>query len=142
MALNLHSLKPNSESRKKKKRVGRGGKRGTYSGRGLKGQKARSGVSGLKRKGMRQLIERTHKLKGFKSIHAKPAIISLNALNRFKDGDKITPKILLDKKLVDNIKSGVKILSNGRIKVGITISGCSLSKTAKTAIEKAGGKVL
>ena len=63
-------------------------------------------------------------------------------LNRFKDGDKITPKILLDKKLVDNIKSGVKILSNGRIKVGITISGCSLSKTAKTAIEKAGGKVL
>lgn len=143
MSLNLSNLKPAQGSKKSSKRVGRGGKRGTYSGRGLKGQRSRSGgKSGLKRKGMRQLVERTHKLKGFKSIHIKPAVISLASLNNFKDGDKITPHILLKKKLVKNIRNGVKILSNGQIKAKINISGCQLSKTAKAAIEKAGGKIL
>ena len=143
MSISLHTLKPDSSTRKANKRIGRGGKRGTYSGRGLKGQKSRTGSSGLKRKGMRQLIERTHKLRGFKSIHSKPAIISLAVLNKnFKDNDKITPAILFRKKLVNDLKNGVKILSNGGIKIKLNINGCSLSGTAKKAIEKAGGKII
>ena len=143
MALSLHTLTPNASTKKSRKRIGRGGKRGTYSGRGLKGQKARSGSSGLKRKGMRQLVERTHKLRGFKSIHPKPATVSLGVLNKvFKDGDKVTPQSIFKHHLVESTRAGIKILSNGEIKIKITVSGCSLSQTAKTAIEKAGGKVL
>ena len=142
MSISLHTLKPDSSTKKQRKRVGRGGKRGTYSGKGLKGQKSRSGASGLKRIGMRQLIERTHKLKGFKSIHKKPVIISLATLHKnFKDNDKITPAVLLKKKLITNSKYGVKILSNGKITIKLVINGCTVSQTAKTAIEKAGGKV-
>jgi large subunit ribosomal protein L15 len=143
MAIYLHNISPTKGSQKDRKRVGRGGKRGTYSGRGLKGQKSRSGVSGLKRRGMKQLIERSHKLRGFKSIHAKPEIISLADLDKnFKASDKVTPQILVKKKLVDTARNGVKILSNGKIKSKITVSGCSISATAKTAIESAGGKVI
>lgn len=143
MALALHTLKLDRSSKKKAKRVGRGGKRGTYSGRGLKGQRSRSGgKSGLKRLGMRQLIERTHKLKGFKSIHSKPAIVSLGVLNKyFKDGDQVTPQILFKQKLIDSTKHGVKILANGEIKIKLNVGGCLLSQTAKIAIEKVGGKV-
>ncbi|OGG87643.1 50S ribosomal protein L15 [Candidatus Kuenenbacteria bacterium RIFCSPHIGHO2_02_FULL_39_13] len=144
MALNLSNLKPSPHSVKKHQRVGRGGKRGTYSGRGLKGQRARSGGgSGLKRLGMRQLMERTHKLKGFKSIHPKPVIISLDTLNKnFQDGARVDPRILLKKKLVAKISNGVKILSNGKIQVKLTVANCRLSKTAQAAIEQAGGKII
>ncbi|MFH1890406.1 MAG: 50S ribosomal protein L15 [Candidatus Kuenenbacteria bacterium] len=143
MTLYLHTIKPTPGLRKKKQRVGRGGKRGTYSGRGLKGQKARSGgKSGLKRRGMRQLMESSHKLRGFKSIHKKPEIVNLESLNdKFKDGDKITPIILRKKGLVDRINNGVKILGKGEIKVKLEISQCLASKSAKEKIEKAGGKV-
>lgn len=142
MSLYLHTIKPAVKS-KKKKRVGRGGKRGTYSGRGMKGQKARSGgKSGIKRKGMRQLMETTHKLRGFKSRKPEPEIVKLKDLSKnFKDGDKVDPGILLKKKLIDTIKNGVKILSNGEIKIKLEISGCATSKQAKEAIEKVGGKV-
>jgi len=143
MVLSLHTLSPGASVKKNRKRVGRGGKRGTYSGRGLKGQKSRSGSSGLKRKGMRQLVERTHKLRGFTSIHARPAIVSLGALNKtFKDGDKLTPQLILKHGLVETIKAGVKILASGEIKIKIIVSGCSLSQAAQTAIEKVGGQVL
>lgn len=144
MSLYLHTIQPTPGSKRKKKRIGRGGKRGTYSGRGLKGQRSRSGgKGGLKRKGMRQLIERTHKLKGFKSIHPKPAIVALSELSKnFKDNDQVTPQALLKKKLVNDIKSGVKILSNGQIKVKITLTGCLASQAAKAAIVQAGGQVV
>lgn len=141
MSLSLHTIQPAKGSKKVKKTVGRGGKRGTYSGKGLKGQKARSGVSGLKRLGMRQLIERTHKLRGFKSRNVKPEILNLNDLSVFKDGDKIDPQILLNKGIVDKIKDGVKILGDGEVKVKLEVANCEVSKSAKEKIEKAGGKV-
>ena len=142
MSLYLHNLKPSPGSKKKRKRVGRGGKRGTYSGRGLKGQRSRSGgKGGLKRLGMRQLVERTHKLKGFKSIHPKPQIVSLKDLGQFNDQAKITPQILVKKKLIKSAKNGVKILSNGEIKVKLNIAGCSFSQSAADKIKKAGGQI-
>jgi len=75
MALQAQQLKPATGSTKKRKRVGRGNSsgHGTYSTRGLKGQKSRSGVSGLKRLGMRQVLLRTPKYKGFKSKLVKCA---------------------------------------------------------------------
>ena len=83
MALNLSNLKPAPGSKRRAKTIGRGGKRGSYSGRGMKGQKARSGgKSGLKRLGLRQLMERTHKLRGFQSLVKKPAIVSLSIINK------------------------------------------------------------
>jgi len=144
MTLFLHTIKPSAAAKKKKKKkqVGRGGKRGTYSGRGGKGQRARSGgKSGSKRRGMRQM-ETTHKLRGFKSKKKKPEIINLADFDgKFKSGDKITNVVLLRKGLVDRTKNGVKILGNGEINIKLEISGCMVSRAAKEKIEKAGGKV-
>lgn len=155
MTLSLHTIKPAPKSKKPRKRIGRGGKRGTYSGKGLKGQKSRSGVSGLKRLGMRQLIERTHKLKGFKSRKPKPEIVNLIDLEKKfsklletslpRDKIKITPEILKQKKLVDKIQNGVKILGisqDKEISVKLEVENCQVSKSAKEKIEKAGGKVI
>lgn len=141
MPLSLHTIHPQKGSKKKRKIIGRGGKRGTYSGRGTKGQRARSGGKrGLKRLGLKPLMEQTPKLRGFKSLKKKPEILNLERLNKnFKDGDKITPPILLKSGLVDKIKNGVKILGEGEIKVKLEVSGCKVSKSAREKIKKAGG---
>jgi large subunit ribosomal protein L15 len=141
--LNLHNLKSAKGSRKKGKRVGRGGKRGAYSGRGMKGQKARSGgKKGLQLKGLKKMIQSIPKKRGFKSIRFKPEIINIIKLDeKFKDNDKITPEILFKKGLIDKIKNGVKILGDGELKKKLIIENCAVSKTAQEKIEKAGGKV-
>ncbi len=130
MPIELHNLKPHVSG--SKKRVGRGGKRGTYSGRGLKGQRARSGGRrGLKRLGLKPLMTQTHKLRGFKSPHPKPETVNLKDLQKhFKDGDVVTPGILLKKGLIKTTSKGVKILGVGKLTHKITAKGCSLSKTA------------
>ena len=142
MTLSLHTIKPAKGSKKKKKIIGRGGKRGTYAGRGLKGQKARSGTSGFKRRGMKQLVEATPKLRGFKSRKPKLEIVNLKDLNIFNDGDKITPQILRKKGLADKINNGVKILGKGEIKIKLNIENCKVSKSVKEMVEKVGGKVI
>lgn len=141
--LSLHTIKPAFGAKKKKTIVGRGGKRGTYSGRGSKGQRARSGGrKNLKRLGMRKLMEQTPKLRGFKSRRPRPAILNVVDLNsKFKDGDTITALILQERGLVDIIKHGVKILGNGEIKIKVAVKGCRLSASAKEKIEKAGGSI-
>ncbi|NMC51462.1 50S ribosomal protein L15 [Candidatus Kuenenbacteria bacterium] len=143
MALTLSNLKPQKGSKRKAKTIGRGGKRGTYSGRGMKGQKARSGGSrGLKRLGMRQLLERTHKLRGFKSLNEKPAVVSLGTINKnYKDNELVNPKSLAAKKLIATVKHGAKILSDGSINIKINVDGCSLSQAAETKIKAAGGTI-
>ena len=148
MTLALHTIKPSPDSKKTKRRVGRGGKRGTYSGRGLKGQKSRSGASGMKRRGIRQLMESIPKLRGFKSLKKKPEVVNLVDLNKkfFTQGGKeglikISPRVLLSRGLVTKIKNGVKILGNGDIKIKLEVVGCQYSQSVKEKIEKAGGKV-
>jgi large subunit ribosomal protein L15 len=143
MSLTLSTIKPATGSKKSKKIIGRGGKRGTYSGRGLKGQKARSGTSGFKRRGMKQLVERTPKLRGFKSRQIKPEIVNLSDLNKyFKDGDKVNLETLQKTGAVDKINNGVKILGKGELKLkNLEISQVEVSKGAKEAIEKLGGSV-
>lgn len=145
MSLNIHTIKKPKGSSQKRKRVGRGNASGTgtYSGRGLKGQKARSGVSNLKRLGMKQVLLRTPKVRGFKSLQAKNQVVNLVDINRnFKDGDKIDFNALLAKKLVDKNGQPVKLLGQGQLTVkNLAVSGILLSQSAQEQIEKQGGAI-
>jgi large subunit ribosomal protein L15 len=142
--MQLHDLKP-EHKRKTGKRIGRGGKRGTYSGRGVKGQKCRAGRQ--MPPSIRQLIKKYPKLRGYRfgPVKQKPEIISLEILEKnFKEGEIISPKILIEKKLISRIKNRipkVKILSKGKLTKKLTVKNCLVSKSAKDKIIKAGGTV-
>lgn len=144
--MQIHQL--TVKKRKAKKTIGRGGKRGTYSGKGNKGQKARSGASidPLFEGGRSSLVERLKKVRGFKSLHAKKAVVKLSALEKaFKDSDIVSIESLIAAKLVRkaDAKDGVKILATGEISKKLTVSADILiSQTAKDAIIKAGGTIL
>lgn len=140
--MQIHQLK--AGKRKFRKRVGRGGRRGTYSGRGIKGQKARSGVSisPLFEGGRSSLIERLKKMPGFKSPHPKKININLDDLERnFKNGETVSVGDLVKIGLVDKIeakRAKVKILGDGKLTKKLTIDkNILISKSAKNAIEKA-----
>ncbi len=145
--MQLHNLKRHTK-RKKSQSVGRGGKRGKTSGRGTKGQNARAGRK--KRPELRDIIKKIPKMRGrgkniFKSFRAKPAVVNLGELAQVvKAGDTVSPAFLLEKKLVEKVSGktpSVKILGSGELTVAVTVSGCTVSASAKAAIEKAGGKV-
>ena len=146
--MQLHELKTIHKS-KKSKRIGRGGKRGTYSGKGIKGQTSRAGKN--YQPIIRELIKRYPKLRGyrqkrnFNSQKSKIAVLNLDDLDgKFNAGDKISPEILLENKIIRRIKGRVpevKILSRGRIGKNFLIEGCLVSEKAKKEIEKAGGTV-
>ncbi len=144
MALSLHTLKPAKGSRRTSKRVGRGlGSKGTYSGRGVKGQGARSGVSGLRLRGLRKIMLSQPKLRGFKSIRPRPATVTLEVLARvFENGTRVTPGMLVKKGIIDTVPpAGVKILGTGTIGIKLTIVGMRVTEGAKTKLEQAGGGV-
>lgn len=145
MALSLHNLKPAKGSKRQSKHLGRGNASGTgtYAGRGMKGQRSRSGVSNLKRLGMKQVLLRTPKSRGFRSLTAKAEVVSLEALNAFADGTKINVRSLYKNGLVSSPNVEVKILANGDLKAkNLVLRGIKVSETVKTAIEKLSGKVL
>lgn len=140
--MQIHQLK--IKTQKKKRRIGRGGKKGTYSGRGMKGQKSRSGanVNPIFEGGRSTLIEHLPKIRGFKSRRPKNQVVDLAHLEKyFADGDTVNPQSLLAKKLADNIKTPIKILGDGEIGKKLTIEKCLVSKKAKSKIEKAGGRI-
>ncbi|MFA5075799.1 MAG: 50S ribosomal protein L15 [Patescibacteria group bacterium] len=144
MTLSLANLKPARGATKKKKRVGRGNSsgHGTYSTRGLKGQRARSGVGGLKLKGLKARLQKIPKLPGFKSLYPKKAVVNIIDLDKtFTDGSIVTPQKLEEAGLISQAKFGVKVLGQGSLKKKLVIKGCLASQTAKEAIEKAGGKI-
>ncbi|HAM88177.1 MAG: LSU ribosomal protein L15p (L27Ae) [Candidatus Falkowbacteria bacterium GW2011_GWC2_38_22] len=146
MSLSQHKIKAESGSQKSKKRVGRGNAsgHGTYSTRGLKGQKSRSGVSNLKRLGMRQLLLKTPKKRGFTSLQEKSPIVGLDNINlAYKDGETVTVKDLFEKGLIATPKLGAKILGNGQLTVSnLTFEGTKVSKSAKEQIDKTKGKII
>jgi len=142
--MQLHQLKP-IRKRKFKKRIGRGGKKGTYSGRGIKGQRARAGRR-LKPL-IREWIKKYPKLRGykFKALKLKPQIINLQILEKkFKEGETISPQTLLERRLISKIKGKmpeVKILGRGGITKKLIVESCQVSKQAKEKIEKVGGEI-
>ncbi|AHI57038.1 50S ribosomal protein L15 [Listeria ivanovii] len=142
--MKLHELKPSEGSRKERNRVGRGtgSGNGKTSGRGHKGQKARSG-GGVRlgfEGGQLPLFRRIPK-RGFTNINRKEfAIVNLDVLNRFEDGTEVTPELLIETGIIRNEKSGIKILSDGKIEKKLTVKANKFSAAAKEAIEAAGGK--
>lgn len=142
--IQIHQIKPISK-RKKGKRIGRGGKRGTYSGRGIKGQKARAGRK-LKPL-IRDWIKRYPKLRGwkFKGKRKKLVAINLREIERnFKEREIVSPETLLEKKLIDKIEGKVpevKVLAKGKLTKKLIFSNLKFSKGAKEKIEKAKGEI-
>lgn len=142
--MQLHQLKP-IHKKKARKRVGRGGKRGTYSGRGVKGQKARAGRR-LKPV-IREIIKKYPKLRGyrFNPIKTKPVVVNIAILDKaFDSQEKVSPQTLLKKGLIRRIKGKVpkvKILGQGELTKALIVEGCQMSEAAKKKIEKSGGKI-
>jgi large subunit ribosomal protein L15 len=141
--MKLHELKSNEGSRKSRKRVGRGmaSGHGKTSGKGHKGQNARTG-GGTRlgfEGGQTPLFQRLPK-RGFTNINRKEyAIVNLDALNRFDDNTEITPALLIETGVVSKQKSGIKVLANGTIDKKVTVKAHQFSTAAKEAIEAAGG---
>lgn len=130
--MQLHQLQSKHRSRKRK-RIGRGGKRGTYSGRGIKGQKAHAGRK--IRPAERDLIIRLPKLRGFKNRARKTKTVIVNVGNLDKRFDKLV-------KLGDN-KIKVKILGAGEVNRAFDLKGkkWAVSQSARNKIKAAGGSI-
>lgn len=140
-----NTLKATKGSRKARKRVGRGGITGTYSGRGMKGQNSRSG-GGVRpgfEGGQTPLIRRMPKLKGFKNFNRTDFLaVNVNRLNeRFEDGAKIDIQALIEKGFTKR-PVPVKLLGTGKIEKKFTITVDAASGSAIKKVEKAGGKVV
>jgi large subunit ribosomal protein L15 len=142
--MHLHELKPAKGARHKTKRVGRGtgSGHGKTSGRGQKGQNARSqgfrlGFEG----GQMPLAQRIPKLPGFKNPFKKIyAVVNISKLSRFEDGATVDAAALTEAGLVHGDRK-IKILGAGRMKRRLSVEAHAITNSAREAIEKAGGSV-
>ena len=126
------------------KRVGRGGKKGTYSGGGMKGQKSRAGYSRRPtfEGGRTSLSAKTKKVRGFKSSKAKFQIVSLAIIEKkFKNGEEVSPQTLKEKKIINKSFVPVKVLSAVKFAKKLAFSDVAVSKKAEEMIKKAGGEM-
>lgn len=145
MGIELNNLKPPEGSKKKKQRVGRGSgsNRGTFSGRGVKGQNARSGggVPPGFEGGQTRFIKRIPK-RGFnRKKKIEISTVNVGDLNQFKDGEEVNKEELVKKGLVE--ESGrVKILGDGKLEKKLTVNADKFSSNAREKIEKAGGEAV
>lgn len=139
--MQLNELKPKNAIRKKQKRVGRGGKRGTTAGRGQKGQRARSGHR--IRPAERDLLIRIPKLRGVKnkSIEDATCIVNISELTRMFPTGLVNKQAFVDLGLIRRVGQRVKILSGGEVKKALTVEGIELSAEARKKIEAAGGSI-
>ncbi len=148
--MKLNELRDNPGATKKAKRIGRGpgSGKGKTGGRGIKGQKSRSGVAINAYEGGQMPLYMRLPKRGFNKPNAKKfAVINLNVLQKFIDAGKIDAKapvtedVLVDSGLVRRKLDGVRLLAKGELtaKLDITVTGAS--KAAVEAVEKAGGKV-
>ena len=142
--MKLEELKPAEGSTHRKKIIGRGIGSGTgkTSGKGHKGQKARSG-GGVRpgfEGGQMPLYRRLPK-RGFNNIFAKKYVsVNDEVLDKFNDGDEVTAETLLEKNIISKKLDGVKLLGRGEVTKKLTVKVAKLSASAKEKIEKAGGK--
>jgi large subunit ribosomal protein L15 len=151
--LNLSNLAP-VQSRRDRKRIGRGmgSGKGRYAGRGIKGQKARSGSHKMRagfEGGQMPIYMRIGKKRGNTSADALPVgpfrtstiPVNVRDLDRFDAGDVVTPESLVEKNLIKNTRTDVKILGNGEISKQLTVRVHAISASARQKIEQAGGTV-
>ncbi len=152
--LNLSNLKP-AQARKDRKRIGRGlgSGKGRYSGRGIKGQKSRSGSHKMRpgfEGGQNPIYMRLGKLRGQYSKDAMPvgphrtstAPVNVAALEeRFDAGAEVAPESLVEKGVLKNTKTDVKILGNGDLTKKLAVTAHAVSARAREKIEAAGGSI-
>lgn len=143
--MKLHELKAPGGSTKNPKRKGRGTGtgNGTTAGRGMNGQKSRSG-GGVRlgfEGGQMPLYRRLPK-RGFTNIWGTEyTVLNVDALNKFEAGTVVTPEMLKEAGLVKQVKDGIKILGDGKLEKNLTVQAHKFTKTAVEKIESAGGKV-
>ena len=143
--MKLHELKAAGGSTKNPKRKGRGTGtgNGTTAGRGMNGQKSRSG-GGVRlgfEGGQMPLYRRLPK-RGFTNIWGTEyTVLNVDALNKFEAGTVVTPEMLKEAGLVKQVKDGIKILGDGKLEKNLTVQAHKFTKTAVEKIESAGGKV-
>jgi large subunit ribosomal protein L15 len=153
--LTLHELKPAPGSHRDRKRIGRGHGSGSgkTSGRGQKGQKARSGSHSMRagfEGGQMPLYMRLGKLRGpnhKKSMPMGPfrtrtTPVNVSALERFDEGVEVTPELLRSAGVVRTLKHPIKILGKGELSTRLTVTAHGFSKRAVEVIEAAGGKAV
>ena len=142
--MKLHELKAAGGSTKNPKRKGRGTGtgNGTTAGRGMNGQKSRSG-GGVRlgfEGGQMPLYRRLPK-RGFTNIWGTEyTVLNVDALNGFEAGTVVTPEMLKEAGLVKQVKDGIKILGDGKLEKNLTVQAHKFTKTAVEKIESAGGK--
>ncbi|OGZ34172.1 MAG: 50S ribosomal protein L15 [Candidatus Portnoybacteria bacterium RBG_19FT_COMBO_36_7] len=142
--MQFHQISP-KQKQKSKKRVGRGGAHGTFSGRGVKGQKSRAGAK--IRPAWRDLIKQIPKKRGykFKPVARKFIIMNLDILNKaFKEGEIVSVASLLKKKLISRIKGAmpnIKILGEGEVTKKLVFKEFKFSASAIKKIKKVGGTI-
>ena len=142
--MKLESLSPAEGSRRDVKRIGRGhgSGNGKTAGKGHKGQKARAG-RGLRPgfEGGQMPLQRRLPKRGFNNIFATNyAVVNVDQLNAFKNGDVVDAEALVKAGLVKKTLDGIKVLGNGNIEKALTVKAAAFSESAKQKIEAAGGK--
>jgi len=151
--LSLSNLEP-AQEREDRKRVGRGAGsgKGRYAGRGIKGQKSRAGSHKMRagfEGGQMPIYMRIGKQRGPTSKDAMPVgpfrtstvPVNIRDLERFEAGDEVTPETLVEKRVIKNTKTDVKLLGVGDISKKLTVRVHAISGTAREKIEAAGGTV-
>jgi large subunit ribosomal protein L15 len=142
--MRLEELKPAKGATRKTKRVGRGPGSGSgkTSSKGHKGQKARSGgVKGAGFEGGQMPLQRRIPKRGFTNIFRKEyAVVNVSDLGKVTDADTVTPEVLKERGMIADLKSGVKILGMGELKIKLTVKAHKFSKSAIEKIQAAGGK--
>lgn len=144
--MDLSTLSPAPGSKKKRKRVGRGPSsgKGKTSGRGHKGQKSRSGYSRRADfEGGQMPLSRRLPKRGFKHMDRHPcALVNVDVLEKaFEDGAEVTPEGLVQRRIVKELKGGVKVLGRGELTRKLSLKVNAISASARSKVESAGGSV-
>lgn len=145
--MQAHQLKPPPGAKHARKRVGRGNAagQGTYSGRGLKGQKSRAGNKPRRffEGGQTRLFKKLPFRRGFRNpFRVEYQAVNLDDLERFDNGAEVTAELLKEKGVLRSLRKPVKILASGALTKKLTVTAQRFSATAKEKIEAAGGTVI
>ena len=145
--MQAHQLKPPKGATHARKRIGRGNAagQGTYSGRGLKGQKSRAGNKPRRffEGGQTRLWKRLPGRRGFRNpFRVEYSPVNLDDLERFDAGVEVTPELLKEKRILRSLRGPVKVLGGGMLKKALTVRAHKFSLTAREKIEAAGGSAV
>jgi large subunit ribosomal protein L15 len=144
MELSVSTIRSPKGSRRSKKRLGRGNAsgHGTYSTRGIKGQRARQGGrKGLTQFGAKHFVTRLPKVRGFQSFKPAVQVVTLASLARLANGKEVSPEVLCAERLIEHANGLVKAIGAGSLPGALILKVHRVSQGARAAIERAGGSV-